>query len=396
MSLDFQSIREQVKLLGENALDRAKQLQDKRAQALELLANNAQNVADLRQKVDTVVRNHEPSLRCALPVIEPLNASLPMPVIPDEMTVLAADGSQITPDRHAEVNFAVINVGAIQLLRGSSEPPVTTITSELLYDEQLYSTTGTITDAKLALMRDLNERTILADLTEKAPPPVVTFTDGPMELWIGVTGGSQDIAENAEVLEAYMQSLSRLDGLGAITAGYVDKPSANLVVRTLEVAMTPQTELPEIKNLHPLRGVTDIALYRDILESGERSPVFALQSQSAKSYKGPLALHFFYLNVGQPGRPYLARVDIPAWVAEHSESLDILHAALIDQCRVMGVRPYPYLLHRAHETAVVKLQEKEQVTLMISQELRERGLTVGERSSKQSAKQAAGRARYER
>jgi hypothetical protein len=141
--------------------------------------------------------------------------------------------------------------------------------------------------------------------------------------------------------------------------------------------------------------VTDIALYRDILESGERSPVFALQSQSAKSYEGPLALHFFYLNVGQPGRPYLARVDIPAWVAENPESLDILHAALIDQCRVMGVRPYPYLLHRAHETAVVKLQEKEQVTLMIAQELRERGLTVGGRSSKQSAKQAGGRARHE-
>jgi len=395
MSLDFQSIREQVKQLGENAISRAQQLQDKRTQALELLKNNSQNVAGLRQKVETVVRNHDLSLRCALPVIEQLTASFPLPVLPDEMTVLAADGSQITPDRHAEVNFAVINVGAIQLRQGSSDPPDTTITSQLLYDEQLYSTTGTITDAKLALMRDLNERTILAKLAKKAPPPVVTFTDGPMELWIGVAGGSQDIAENAEVLEAYMHSLSKLDGLGAITAGYVDKPSANLVVRTLEVAMTQQTELSEIKNLHPLRWVTDIALYRDIIESGERSPVFALQSRSAKSYKGPLALHFFYLNVGQPGRPYLARVDIPAWVAENPESLDILHAALIDQCRVMGVRPYPYLLHRAHETAVVKLQEKEQVTLMIAQELRERGLTLGELSSKQSAKQAGGRARYE-
>ena len=396
MSLDFQSIREQVKQLGENAIGRAQQLQDKHAQALELLANNAQNVAGLRQKVDVVVRNHDPSLRCALPVIEPLNASFPLPVIPDEMTLLAADGSQITPDRHAEVNFAVINVGAIQLRRGSSEVPETTITSQLLYDEQLYSTTGTITDARLALMRDLNERTMLAKLAEEAPPPVVTFTDGPMELWGGKSGDSAERADFQESLKHYLEALTQFHDLSVITAGYVDKPSANLVVRTLEVAMTPQVELPEIKNLHPLRRVTDIALYRNILESGERSPVFALQSQSAKSYKGPLALHFFYLNVGQPGRPYLARVEIPAWVAENPESLDVLHAALIDQCRVMGVRPYPYLLHRAHETAVVKLQEKEQVALMIAQELRKRGLTVGERSSKQSAKQAAGRARYER
>ena len=43
----------------------------------------------------------------------------------------------------------------------------------------------------------------LADLTEKAPPPVVTFTDGPMELWIGVTGGSQDIADGRVVIPFY-------------------------------------------------------------------------------------------------------------------------------------------------------------------------------------------------
>jgi hypothetical protein len=63
---------------------------------------------------------------------------------------------------------------------------------------------------------------------------------------------------------------------------------------------------------------------------------------------------------------------------------------------VMGVRPYPYLLHRAHETAVVKLPEKEQVTLMITDELRQRGVKVGEQSYKQSAKQSDWRARYER
>jgi hypothetical protein len=395
MSLDFQSIREQVKQLGENAIGRAQQLQAKRAQALELLLNNAKNMTGLRQKVETVVHSHDPSLRCALPVIEPLTASFPLPVLPDRMTVLAADGSQITPDRHAEVNFAVINVGAIQLRQGSSEPPKTTITSQLLYDEQLYSSTGTITEAKLALMRDLNERMILVKLAEETLPPVVTFTDGPMELWGGKSGDSAERADFQENLKQYLEVLTRLNDLGVITAGYVDKPGANLVVRTLEVAMTPQTELPEIKNLHPLRGVTDIALYQNILVSGERSPLFALQSQSAKNYQGPLALHFFYLNVGQSGRPYLVRVEIPAWVADNPKDLDILHAALVDQCRVMGVRSYPYLLHRAHETAVVKMQEKEQVTMMITQELRERGVLVGERSAKQVAKEAGGRTRYE-
>jgi hypothetical protein len=126
----------------------------------------------------------------------------------------------------------------------------------------------------------------------------------------------------------------------------------------------------------------------------ERSAVFAIQSQSAKSYQDGLKLHFFYLNVGRAERSYVARVEIPAWVAEDKGNLDNLHAVLIEQCRVMGARPYPYLLHRAHETAVVNLPEKEQVTAMITQELRRRGLAVGDLSNKQSAKQAEGRGRY--
>jgi hypothetical protein len=394
MSLDFQSIREQVKQLGENALNHVQEIQKKRDLALELLAENAQDVAKFRQKIESTIRDYDPGLRCGLPVSEGLNLGIQLPNLESQVSILAADGSQITPDRNAEVNFAVINVGAIQMRKGDTEAPITTTESRLLYDEQLYTPTGTVTDAKLALMRDLEERTILAKLAEEAVPPIVTFTDGPMELWIDVVAG-QDSVETTEMLEAYMSSLTRLQELEAITAGYIDKPGTRLVVRSLEVMMTPEAKLPDIKNIHPLRGITDIGLYKEILGTGERSAVFALRSQPAKSYKGSLGLHFFYLNVSQSERPYLARVDIPAWVAEDAESLDILHATLVDQCRVMGVRPYPYLLHRAHETAVVRLQEREQVTMMIAQELRERGLTVGERSSKQFAKQAGGRGRYE-
>lgn len=392
MSLDFQSIREQVKQLGENALSRTQEIQAKRELALELLAVNAQDVTVLRQKIESTVRNYDPGLRCALPVNEGLNVGLPLPELESQVTILAADGSQITPDRHAEVKYAVINVGAIQMRTGDTGAPKTTTESRLLYDEQLYTPSGTLTDAKLALRRDLEERTILANLAEGADPPVVTFTDGQMELWIDVAGG-QDSQETGEMLEAYMNALTRLHELGAITAGYIDRPGASLVVRSLEVMMIPEAELPGIKNRYPLRGITDIGLYREILGAGERSVVYALQSQQAKSYKGSLGLHFFYLNVSRSERPYLARVDIPAWVAENPDHLDVLHATLFDQCQVMGVRPFPYLLHRAHETAVVRLPEKEQVTAMIAQELRERGLQVSGVSSKQFAKNQPGRTR---
>mgnify|MGYP001066250455 CR=1 FL=1 len=103
---------------------------------------------------------------------------------------------------------------------------------------------------------------------------------------------------------------------------------------------------------------------------------------------------FFYLNVGMEHEGYLARVEIPAWVAEEPSKLDMLHAVLISQCRMLGPRPYPYLLHRAHETAVVSFDEKEQVTQMVVNELLMRGVSVPRRSNKQAAKDVGRRTRY--
>jgi hypothetical protein len=70
MSLDFQSIREQVKLLGETAFIRERELRGKRKLAIELLEENAGKLEELRHKVGDVVRNYDPALRCALPADE--------------------------------------------------------------------------------------------------------------------------------------------------------------------------------------------------------------------------------------------------------------------------------------------------------------------------------------
>jgi hypothetical protein len=395
MSLDYQQVRQQILALGEQAPQRARRLAELRQRATELLEHHAQDQAALRQRVQTVTRLYDPNLRCALPALddpEPLNAHSPPPLPPAQATLLAADGSQIAPDRHAEVNYGLINVGAVQMRLGLPDPPVIHIQSQLMYDDELITAGGTITDERLSLMRDLAERSQLADLAEGAPSPVITFTDGPMELW-----GAKDSADSADFersLAVYHAALARLHDQGAATAGYVDKPYANLVVRLLEVASLPESQLPEVKNSHPLLGVLDLELFRDLLAPGDRSAVFALQSRSAQRYRDDLALHFFYLNVGRDGHSWLARVEIPAWVARDCRMLDDLHAVLVQQCRILGSRPYPYLLHRAHEAAVVTLEEKDQVTQMIALELRRRGVEVGEISHKQSAKIAGGKTRY--
>ena len=390
MSLDFQQIRHQVQQLGENAPMLERQRQTLREKAHELLEANAHELEPLRQKVDFVARKYDNRLRCALPGSEPLNVSVPLPELSQEATLIAADGSQINLDRHAEVQYCLVNVGAIQMRTGSPEAPVTKVECQLLYGTDLYTRTGLITDAALALLRDLNERKMLAELAQGAEPPVITFTDGQMELWLPKSGDSPDSDTQGERLEEYIQALKQLCQLDVITAGYVDKPGARLVVRLLELASLVESELAEIKERYPLQGLTDRDIYLKILEPGERSAVFAIHSPSAAVYRDEIALHFFYLNIGRAG---LARVEVPAWVAGSSEKLDGLHAALVEQCRIMGPRPYPYLLHRAHEVAVVSIQEKEQVTQMIAQELYQHGVPVGERSYKQSAKDLPGKGR---
>jgi hypothetical protein len=235
--------------------------------------------------------------------------------------------------------------------------------------------------------RDLAERQKLLDLADNYQAPIVALTDGPVEIW-GPKDGSQEAYRRT--LETHLSVLSRLQEKDVSVAGVVDKPGANLVVRLLEIAEMHVEDIKNIRKKSSLRGVSDRWLFKD-LPPGARSAVFGLQSSSRAHYKGSLALYFFYLNTSTDQHPNVVRVEMPAWVAKDEVKLNRLHAALISQCRIMGAKPYPYILHRAHEIAVVTLQDKQQVEQMLMLELRKAGLEVGEPSNKQAAKDLPGR-----
>ncbi len=397
MTIDFQQVREQVIQLAQKAQLHAEQLQNLQNLAGELLEKYSQDTQRLHERVETIVQIHDGNLRCAVPAMtlgrpaEALNFHSPLPNLEIQATLLAADGSQINPDRHAAVNFSLVNVGAIQVRTGHPAAPQVTITSELLFDDDLYTPEGVLSEAQVALLRDLNERKRLAELAKFADPPVITFTDGPMELW-GMRDG-HEASSFEQNLKIYQKALSDLYDLGTITAGYVDKPAANLVVRLLEVGMVADEDLPNIRDTRPLGRANDRSIFQRLLQPGERSAVFEIQTRSAQRYQEELALHFFYLNVGRIDKPWIARVEIPAWVAADVSQLDSLHVVLYQQCQIMGSRPYPYLIHRAHEIALVSMEEKTQVTQMIINELTRLGLEAGDMSAKQSAKDLARRTR---
>jgi hypothetical protein len=183
--------------------------------------------------------------------------------------------------------------------------------------------------------------------------------------------------------------------MGASAAGYIDRPRGDLLVRLLEIARLPMDKIDQAgRDYRPLRGLTDIELFRELLQPGQRSAVFGIQSRNASKYTAELALHFFYLNVGRDQEhPYLVRVEVPAWVAADDQMLNDIQAVLVHQCQILGGRTYPYLLHRSHEVAVVSRDEVQQLDKMISLEIQNRLGKLGRSSEKQATKDLPGRTR---
>lgn len=397
MPIDYQQVYEKIHEIGKGARERKKTLEERRLKARDLLDTYTSELDFLRDKVDSA-KAVDPNIRCAYPLDENLASSFDVQPASVSPTLIAADGSQINPDRHASVQFGLVNVGAIIMKLSSGESPDISTESELLFGDDLFPNGVPMSDGMVALKRDLAEREKLDKLSKGIKGQVVTFTDGPIELW-GAKG--DDAQAYSEFVDRYKTILSRLQTRGVITAGYVDKPSADLVVRLLELATVGQIDnLSHLREFRPLRGVSDRWLYGErenpLLKPGYRSAVFKIQSSSEKNYKGVLELHFFYLNVGTEGHPWPVRVEVPKWVVDDKEKLDLLHGVLVEQCRMMGSRPYPYLLHRAHEVAVVKNEEKQQIEQLLTMELRRNNEELDEGSNKQSAKDRGGRMSYKR
>lgn len=396
MPINFQQIYARIREIAAGADDQKRTLEEKRDLARGLLNTYASELEYLKKKVEAATAV-DSNIRCAAPMDEPLTATYPPPASVPDVTVIAADGSQINPDRHSSIQFSIINVGIIIMKLHSGQAPEVCVETEMLYGDDLISNGNPISDGMVAMRRDISERLKLDEISKGLPGQVVNLTDGTIELW-GAKG--DDPQAYADFVEKYLRVLTHLHARGVTTAGYVEKPTADLVVRLLEIATADHDQIQRLREYQPLRGVSDRWLYGErenpLLPPGHRSAVFMLQSGSVKKYKGPLSLHFFYLNVGTLGHPWPVRVEIPKWVAEDKKKLDLLHSVLIEQCNMMGSKPYPYLLHRAHETAVVRREEKDQVEQLLAMELRRVRAEVGERSHKDSAKALPGRVRTKR
>jgi hypothetical protein len=346
-----------------------------------LIKKYANRLDEVRARFDRAAEV-VPRLRCAVPVDEPLDAVIPMREVPDAYTVLAADGSQINPSRHTRVPFCVINIGVVKMQVGSGQAPEIHTQSELLDYEGVFAPSGgMISEGNVALMRDFRERSAMVELAQDIQPPAMAMIDGPLEL----IREPRESAGFLKILDQYLDILKRYRERDLALLGYIDKSQSDLVGRLLELMTLSDADLETYyQRERRFAGVGDVHLMSQLLQNpGERSAIFAIHSQSAQHFQNDLALHFFYLNVGKVGQPHLARVEVPQWVAVDRDFVGMLQGVLTEQTKVLGTRPYPYLLHRAHEEALVTLSEHQHVEEMIVAEFERLGIPVDEPSYKQ-------------
>ena len=386
MPVNYQQIQNQIIDYAAKANQWQIDLQSIGDQGLNLLRISTETQVELIEKVQSAF-SANPNLRCALPTIEKMDAVYPRTRDGSSKTVIAADGSQIIPSRHRQVEFGVINISTVSMQAGSGSAPVITVDSDLLDLDLLHQEGSLASEGYIALLRDVAERKVLVRESLKSPQPVITLTDGGLELF----REPKITAAYTEKLQEYLQVLEELMHTGAITAAYVDKPGSGLVMQMLDLACAPAGV---VRPTDRFRGYPDRMLFANVLtQPGDRSALFQIKSSTSDPFTGELTLHFFYLNVSKNLQPDIVRVEVPSWVASDQGRMNLLHDCLIEQSWLLA-NPYPYVLHRAHEEAVVSFEDSSRLEEMIIGQLLKNGIKIGRKSNKQTHKDLAGKRRF--
>lgn len=389
MTLELNRLTRQVDAMGAAIVTRQGKLAADLASARERLRTEPLVTEELLARIDRA-REIDEWRRGAVPVGKRLDETAQVSLEVPQAILIAADGSQIFPDRDAAALYYVINVGAIVFRVGSGAAPTVVSQPALYYEEQdLYNPAGQLrSDEEIGAARNRRELETLADFAEAERAalggdlsvPIIALTDGPLLPWIGAAR-EQERELNAE-MDFFVQQMQRLRRVQAIPVGYTDRPRSAYVLRILELIGTPLEAITrESLRAGDFISLTDRQLFAT-LKPNERTGLFVPNTASNDRYteRSPERngvkdrITFFYANMARPergGEPAIARLETCWWVAEDPEKLKIAQAVIAANCEPL---PYPYVLARAHELAVVSGEEKLALNDFVTQIMWRNGL----------------------
>lgn len=332
------------------------------------------------------------------------------PATLDEYVAVAVDGSQIPPDRHGPAHCFLINIGGACIRYGPRATADLFSTPHLFSkpDELFITDTGSdvrqqpIEEVLLGVKRMVMECQRLADRLEAMTldAPVLALLDGSLVLWSLARGRYGDRVHQVLLRDGFLAALDRIREVarrGKIAfASYISYPRSAEVVNLLRVARCPHEDVltsgcnkvctdggPGKQECNDVaEGLMDRDLFEALLEPGQRSAVFRSQSSILSDY-GDHRVRFCYVNVGEE----IARLEMPEWVADDPQTVDLLHGLVLEQCR--KGRGYPLALQEAHEQAVVTAGDQRQFWHLVERSLMSRGLAPMSSEKAMSKRQRA-------
>ena len=266
----------------------------------------------------------------------------------DAYQVLAIDGSQIYPDRHEGMNFAVLNVGGV-FFDYADKSTVDFFSEPYVYDVQFRENHEISVDNIDAYRQELEYHKALKMARHYCDKKPIVLFDGSLIFW--------QLMDKPRLkkhyFERYSLLLQELYKSKILFASYVSLPKSRELVNIIHVALNKQGVE------HSLKRVVDADIMNQFLAPYQRSILFKNQATIVEDYPDAIRPYFFYCNVGEE----IARIEIPQWIAQDIQLLELIEKIVINQCKKGG--GYPVSLAEAHEVAVVRQSDRQLFLYML-------------------------------
>ncbi len=313
--------------------------------------------------------------------------------IPPAFALIAVDGSQILPDRHKPVMWALARAATVCIVYGRGPNPALAraLAGEPIlrfWSEEDLWTSGRdgepLTAGEINTERDVLERELLADRCEAARAMgllPIALTDGsllPFSLLNDRAWGNRPDPRALDSFRRVSRALTRMKEAGALIVGYIERPNSASVIKACAAVGGGGSPPPTAFDRH---------LYERLLGPAQRGALF----DPGWRVNGPdllggdgNAIRATYARF-EPAvsRPNIIRLEMPEW-RSNATDLATLTAILARQTRLGG--GYPFLLKAAHEEAVLTRRDQAELDTALLAAMQRHGLRVAA-SLKQSAKE---------
>ncbi|NMF62690.1 nuclease [Brasilonema octagenarum UFV-E1] len=330
--------------------------------------------------------------------LEPLNTCIDIPVPPKIHTVIATDGSQISPSHHEIAYCYLLNIGRVILHYGQNRYPLLDSLPEIFYrPEDLYFSRkwGIRTEEWMGFCRTASEATVLTELacsvkedrgTEEVP--TLAMVDGSLIYWFLE---QLPLEARDRILPPILEAWQKLRDAQIPLMGYVSASRNVEGMNFLRLLACPHTvpdcasfcpnqlEKVPCKVFEPLRDTT---LLSTLLKPGQRGCLWRSNVRILDLYQDQ-AIYFCYVHVGTE----IARIEVPSWVAQNTTMFDLALGLMLAQ--VQKGYGYPVAIAEAHNQAVVRGGDRTRFFAILERQMIKAGIKNVGTSYKEARKRGS-------